>query len=220
MVPKNYFKKIKEFILNRYKNNIVAILVFGSANTGEYKIGKSDIDTIIILKGNTDLDLKQERKLLIKELKSVNLSIQNFVTVKDIKKYVKERNSWGIQTAILSEGGSKIIYSNEEFIKLKNWFKINFSSKEKIKDYFRKKDEFELYGYFKNLECFELIKNIFAHIRKKIQAINYFENNISNKLTKEIINYQAGISSNFPVKSSSSALKSIPLALQYSLAKM
>lgn len=46
----NSLRNIKNFILRRYKDNLAALIVFGSANTGHFREGESDIDTMIFLK--------------------------------------------------------------------------------------------------------------------------------------------------------------------------
>ena len=65
MSLKKSLKNIKGFLKKRYKGNLAAILVFGSAVTNHYIEGKSDIDTIILLKEQKGLDLKKESKFLI-----------------------------------------------------------------------------------------------------------------------------------------------------------
>ena len=70
MSLENSLIKIKYFILKRYKDNLVALLMYGSANTGHYKKGESDIDFIIILKEIEGLDINKETRFLINELKS------------------------------------------------------------------------------------------------------------------------------------------------------
>lgn len=175
MPLKNSLKKIKELILKRYGKNLVAILVFGSANTGHFREGKSDIDTMIFLKRLNGLNLKKETKFLINKLKAENFHTQYFFTINEIKKYAKKRISWSTRITILTEDGSRVLYSTEEFEKLKKWLIKNFPTKEEIREYVREKDKFELEGYFKKIKNFELTKGLFSNIRRKLQITYYFQ---------------------------------------------
>lgn len=175
MSLKNSFKKIRDFILRRYKNNLVAILVYGSANIGPFIEGKSDIDTMIFLKNAKGLNLDKETKFLIKTLSSENFHTQYFHTLSSIKKYAKKRISWSTRITILTKDGSRVLYSTLEFEKLKKWLLANFLSKKEIKKYVQEKDKAELEGYFKKIKSFELTKAIFSHVRRKLQVINYFQ---------------------------------------------
>ena len=68
MTLEKHLKKIKNFLLDRYKDNLAAILIFGSANTGQWEEGISDIDHMIFLKKLNGLNLNKESKFLFKEL--------------------------------------------------------------------------------------------------------------------------------------------------------
>lgn len=175
MSLKTSFKKIRKFILSKYKDNLAAILVFGSANTGHFRKGKSDIDTMIFLKKLKGLNLDKETKFLINELKSENFRTQYFHALNSIKKYVRERISWSTRITILSKDGSRVLYSTPEFEELKKWLIDTFPSKYNIRKYVQKKDKVELYGYFKKIRDFDLTKALFSHLRRKLQIITYFQ---------------------------------------------
>ena len=175
MFLENSLSKIKDFILKRYGNNLAAILVFGSANTRYFRENESDIDTMIFLKKLKGLDLAKETKFLIKALAPENFHTQYFHTLSSIKRYVKKRVSWSTRITILSKDGSRVLYSTQEFAKLKKWLKDTFPSKQKIRKYVKEKDEFELYGYFNSIEGFDLTKALMSHIRRKLQIMNYFQ---------------------------------------------
>lgn len=175
MSLKKSFERIRNFILKRYGDNLVAILVYGSANTGHFKKGKSDIDTMIFLKKLNGLNLERETKFLIRSLASENFRTQYFHTLASIKKYVTERISWSTIITILSKDGSRVLYSTPAFKKLKKWLMENFPTREQIYKYVKEKDKFELYGYFKKIKKFELTKGLMSHIRRKLQIINYLQ---------------------------------------------
>lgn len=173
-------EKIRSFVLDRYKNNLASILVFGSANTGHFKEGKSDIDTMIFLKEWKALKSEKETKLLLEKLRKYSFRTQYFHTLESIKEYIQNRTSFSTYIVIASQDGSRILYSTPEFEKTRKFLIENPPTKESIKEYVREKDKFELDGYFKNETDFKRARSFFAHFRRKLQIMNYFE-------TKELI---------------------------------
>ena len=113
--------KIRGFILARYQDNLAAILIFGSANTGHFREGKSDIDTILLLKRQQNINFNKEIKFLLEALKSEHFATQYFYTLIGIKKHIRERGSWSTYITIVSEDGSKVLYSTPEFEKTRKW---------------------------------------------------------------------------------------------------
>ncbi len=166
---------IEKFLLDRYKDNLAGILLFGSAATGEFKEGESDIDTMIFVKDQRGLNIDEEIKFLIDKLKSERFATQYFHSLEGIIKYLRERNSFSTYLTIVSEDGSKTLYSTHEFEKTRQILRENPPSKEDLKKYVKEKDNFELDGYFRGIKDFQLTKALFAHIRRKLQIINYFK---------------------------------------------
>lgn len=175
MVNEKTLEKIRNFLLERYKDNLAGVLIFGSANTGHFKHGESDIDTIIFLKEKKDLDFKQEINYLLEALKSERFATQYFFSLDSVKEYIKNRTSFSTYITIVSKDGSKILYSTPEFEKTKKYLLENPTSKSSIKEYIKEKDKFELEGYFKELKGFNLTKSLFNHLRRKLQILNYFK---------------------------------------------
>ena len=175
MALEKSLKRIREFLLDRYKDNLAGILLFGTANTGEFREGKSDIDTMIFVKEQRGLNIDDEIKFLVDALKSERFATQYFHTLKGIVQYIKERSSFSTYITIVGEDSSRTLYSTPEFEETRQGLKENPPSKEDIKRYVKKKDEFELDGYFRDIGGFELTKSLFAHIRKKLQIMNYFK---------------------------------------------
>lgn len=167
--------QIREFLLNRYRDNLAGILVFGTANTGEFKDGKSDIDTMIFLKEQRGLNIVDEIKSLIDALKSERFATQYFHTLEGIVQYIKERSSFSTYITIVGENSSRTLYSTPEFEETRQRLRKHPPPKEDLKRYVKKKDEFELDGYFRDIEGFKLTKALFAHIRRKLQIMNYFK---------------------------------------------
>ncbi len=178
MSLKENLNNIRKFILNRYKENLATILIFGSANTGHFIEGKSDIDTIILLKDKKDLNLEKERQILIKKLEKEHFHTQYLYSLEGAKKHINRNNrkGWSIYITLIAKDGSLILYSTPEFKELKKELKENPPTKEDIKKYLREKDEFELNGYFKKEKEFILTKALMSHLRRKLQIINYYQN--------------------------------------------
>lgn len=176
MSLKNSLQRIKNFLLERYGDNLAGILIFGSANTGEFVEGKSDIDNMIFLKEQKGTNLQDEMKFLIDKLKSENFATQYFHTIEGIKDYLKKRSSWSTYATIITDEGSKTLYTTPEFEETRRWLKENPPSDKGLRKYIQRKDGVELEGYFKDIRDFRLMKAIFAHLRRKLQMINYFEN--------------------------------------------
>jgi len=170
-------KKIKKFLRDRYKDNLAGILIFGSANIGNFVKGKSDIDHMIFLKEQKGLNLEKEGKTLIKELKSERLATQYFHTLSSIRDYLQQRSSFSTYLTIVAKDGSILLYTTPEFEKFRKHLKENPIPRNKIKDYLKRKDDVELYGYLKKIKGYSLTKAMMAHLRRKIQILNYFKTN-------------------------------------------
>ena len=175
MALKKSLTRIKEFLLDRYKDNLAGILLFGTANTGEFREGKSDIDTMIFVKEQRGLNIDDEIKFLVGALKSERFATQYFYTLEGIVQYIKERGSFSTYITIVGGDGSRTLYSTPEFEETRQRLRENPPSREELKKYVMEKDQFELDGYFKDIEGFKLTKALFAHIRRKLQIMNYFK---------------------------------------------
>ncbi|MEK6952018.1 MAG: nucleotidyltransferase domain-containing protein [Nanoarchaeota archaeon] len=166
--------RIKEFLLDKYRDNLAGILLFGTANTGEFREGKSDIDTMIFVKEQRGLSIDDEIKFLVDALKSERFATQYFHTLEGIVEYIRKRSSFSTYITIVGEDSARTLYSTPEFESTRQRLKENLPSREDLKKYVKKKDEFELDGYFRNIEGFKLTKALFAHVRRKLQIMNYF----------------------------------------------
>jgi len=79
--PDPYLNKFIKYCENKFENNLAAILIFGTYNTGPFVKGVSDVDTIILFKQQNDLDFKKEQAELRNKFISINLSILHFRTI-------------------------------------------------------------------------------------------------------------------------------------------
>ena len=174
MSLENSLENIKRFLKKRYKDNLAAIVVFGSANTGHYKDGESDIDLILLLKSKKRLNMEEERESLFEDFEKENAKIIHFKTLSNYEKHIYKKGSWSSWITIID--GSKKIYSTPEFQKFRKRLIFKPIPKKKLIEYLKTKDRFELEGYLKKEKGFVLTKGLFSHIRRKLQIINYFEN--------------------------------------------
>ncbi len=171
-----HLENIKNFLLKRYQDNLAAILIFGSVNTGHFIEGKSDIDHIIFLKKLNGLDLNKETEFLLEKLKKEYSATQYFNSLEGFKDYIRKRKSFSTYITIVSGDGSRVIYSTPEFEKFRKNLKRNPLTQEDLIKYIKEKDEFELRGYFNKIRGYNLTKSMMAHIRRKMQIINYLKN--------------------------------------------
>lgn len=189
MAPKKSLVRIKRTLTKRYGKNLAAVLVFGSANTGKFKSGKSDIDTIILLKNKEGLNFEEEIILLSDKLKKLNFATQYFHTLRSIKDQILKRKSWGVFITIASRDGSLVLYSTPEFQKLKQWFRKHPLKKKDCLKYLQEKNKTDVNGYFKKRKGYELTKSIMAHIRKQLQILNFLRNGLLVYNYKECLDY-------------------------------
>ncbi|GBE19689.1 MAG TPA: hypothetical protein ENG87_01455 [Candidatus Pacearchaeota archaeon] len=182
MALENSLKEIKEFILNKYKSNLAGLLVLGSANTGNFKEGESDINTMIFVKEQNNLNYEEELNNLTRELSKYRFQSQYFHSLDSIKEYIQKRKSFSTYLVITSEDGSKTLYSTPEFEKIRQLFKENPLTKTELVEHINEKDKFELDGYMSGESeekykdrAYRTTQNLLFHLRRKAQVINYLK---------------------------------------------
>lgn len=166
---------IKGFLLDRYGNNLAGIIIFGSTNTGHFREGESDIDHMIFLKKLGKININEEIKFLLDSLKQYNFATQYFNTLEGIKDYIKKRKSFSTYMTIVSEDGSRVIYTTPEFERTREYLRKHPLTKKEIQEQIKEKDNFELNGYFEKINGYILTKALMAHLRRKLQVVNYFK---------------------------------------------
>jgi len=189
MAPKKQLAKIKRTLMKRYGKNLAGILIFGSANTGKFYQGKSDIDTIILLKNKEGLNFEEEIILLSDKLKKINFVTQYFHTLRSIKDQILKRKSWGAFIVIASREGGLVLYSTPEFQRLKQWFRKHPLKKKDCLKYLQEKNKTDVNGYFKKRKGYELTKSVMCHIRKQLQILNFLKNGLLIYDYKECLDY-------------------------------
>lgn len=175
MSLENNIQIIRNFLLERYKNNLAAILIFGSANTNHFRDSKSDIDHMIFLKRLNGIDISEEIKFLFDRLKTENFASQYFNDLQGLKDYIKNRKSFSTYITIASKDGSRTVYTTPEFERTREYLRKHPPTKEEIKEHLKEKDEFELNGYFRKIKGYDLTKALMSHLRRKLQVMNYFQ---------------------------------------------
>ncbi len=123
MTLETNIQKIRNFLLERYQNNLAAILIFGSANTNHFRDGESDIDHMIFLKRLNGIDINEEIKFLFERLKSENFASQYFNDLQGVKDYIRNRKSFSTYITIVSKDGSRTIYTTPEFERTREWLR-------------------------------------------------------------------------------------------------
>lgn len=167
-------EQINSFLKNKYKNNLAAILIFGSYFTGNYDPEESDLDLIILLKNKNP---KEKDKIEIKEsLKKLNVFVHHLKTIKKCKEDLYEKGSWS--SWIVLQKGARVIFSTPEFKDFQKYLKENPIKKEKLIEFIKKKDDFDLIIDLQNKKNFDATKMLFAHIRRKLQIIHYHRQKI------------------------------------------
>ncbi len=165
--------KIIHFCKNKYKNNLAAVLIYGSYFTGNYKENESDLDLIILLKSIPPKE--KDKGELIKKIPSLKLFIHHLKTIKDYKKEIYEKGSWS--SWIVLTKGSKIIFSSKEFIDFQKSL-INYPiNKNKLMKFIIEKDNFDLNIDLPKKSGWPATKMIFAHIRRKLQILYFYKKN-------------------------------------------
>lgn len=168
-------KEIKNYFINRYSGNLASIILFGSVVTNNYIEGKSDIDTIVILKKKGNLDLNKEKIRAFEERSEPKLSIQNLMDIKYAKDNLIFGKSWSTYWALVSKKGSRILYATSEFKSLKEYLLKNPPKRKITKQHIKEKDKIDLEKLLPKWKGFIATKYLTFHIRRKLQVLNYFK---------------------------------------------
>ena len=172
-------EKLEKEIINtckkRYGGNLAGILIFGSYNSGPFVYGVSDVDSIILLRQQEGLELAQEKEKILSELADARLAIHHLRSVEDYERNIYSEGSWSSWITVIN--GSKVLYTTPELESFRDRLRKKPIDKKKLRGYLVHKDEFELEGYFKKRAGWDLVKALFAHMRRKIQILNYYSGN-------------------------------------------
>ena len=108
---------------------------------------------------------------IVRLLPGLNLFVHHFRTIKDYEKEIYKVGSWSSWAVV--QKGSVICYSTPEFEKFKKRLSEKEISKEKLKQFIIKKDEFDLSLDLSKKSDWPATKMLYAHIRRKLQILDY-----------------------------------------------
>ncbi len=172
----NIENRIVNTCIKRYGNNLAAVLIFGSYNTGKFVKGISDINLIILFKKKNSIKFQSEYDILYHNLfADIPVSITHFRIIEDYRRHIYGEGSWSSWITVIN--GSKAIYSTKEFELFRQKLLEKPILGAHLLSYLLHKDEIELKGYFKRIREWDLTKAIFFYIRRKLQVINYLNGN-------------------------------------------
>jgi len=169
---------IVEKLKARYGENLAAIVIFGSYVLGLYKEGKSDIDSIILIKERAGIeDLAAEGTRLFQEMTEERLSVQEFNVLFEYEADLYERGRFTSWATMQKQKGCEVAYKTREFEEFLERLKRKPLEKGKVLKTVREKDDFDLKVYLGEAEGFRKTVCLFGHLRRKLQILNYYTDN-------------------------------------------
>ena len=170
--------RLRSICLRRLGTNLAAVLVFGSYRTGQFVMGKSDIDLMILLKKFKGIKPQAERDILFHiefPKLPVKVRLSNFSSIPEYKDHIYTEGSWTSWITILK--GSTPIYDTPGFIAFQRDLREHPIPRKDVIEYLLHKDKIELDGYFTRSSGWDLTKSMFSHMRRKLQILNYYSGN-------------------------------------------
>ena len=168
--------KVLEKLRKRYHDDLAAWIIYGTGADGTWIEGKSDIDSIIILKDSARIP-DMDKESLFSYLRGYNLSIVEFHKIVDYFNDIITRGRWTSMVTIIDP--PRLAYSTkgfEEFQKrLLNTLNKEPENKEKIMKLIHEKDKFELGPEFLGrVEGYKKSSCLHGHFRRKFQILSYY----------------------------------------------
>ncbi|MBI3334485.1 nucleotidyltransferase domain-containing protein [Candidatus Pacearchaeota archaeon] len=171
---KKAFARINRVVHHEYGPTLAAIIVFGSANTGDYKPGISDIDLMVFLKEGRGVDYEEEKRRLFTLLKDEHASLTYLMSLADLREKMKTRGSWSSYITLVAKDGSTTLSTSPAFERIRAKLKKSVPSLESIITYLDEKDQTELDGFSKS-KGFNRTKLLYSHMRRKLQIMYFIE---------------------------------------------
>ncbi|MBS3174263.1 nucleotidyltransferase domain-containing protein [Candidatus Woesearchaeota archaeon] len=159
-----YLNEFINYCKINFKNNLMAIVIYGSYTYGYFDKKKSDYDVFVIFKNK----IPMEKNYLAKKFKKV--SLQYFCTSDQLIEKIRH-GYWTIYITLLK--GSKVLYFSKDYsLFLKQISHINFL--EEIFDIIGMEYiERKRMKILNNLKGFKAAKWCLAEIRKRLQLLTY-----------------------------------------------
>lgn len=176
-------QRIRSHLVGKYGENLAGALVLGSANTGHYVEGVSDINGMVFVDG-MEMDFNGEAQDLMHELQDVKFQTQYVNSLEGIGSYVRRRNSFATWIVMVGEGSSVTLHSAPEFEDLRDDLRRRPLTDDDIREHLKKKREFELYGYFKREgrpgqkygdRPYRETQNLLFYVRRGLQIMNFLK---------------------------------------------
>ncbi len=171
--PDKYLIEFINYCKKKFKEDLVAIVIYGSYPWGYFDKNKSDYDVIIIFRDN----IPKGKNPIKKKFKKI--SLQYYDNCEGLIKKVK-LGHWSIYITLLTSG--MILYEDQDYSKfLKTLKNINFRdelvkvSLTELKKNTEEKINYEI-KILKSRNGFEAIKWALPSIRKKLQLLTYIKN--------------------------------------------
>ncbi len=160
-----YLRKFVNYCKREFKDELVAIVIYGSYIWDYFDKEKSDYDLFVIFKDKTP----RKRKHISKKFKRV--ALQYFCNIDDIKRYILEGH-WAIYITLLK--GSKVLFKTKYYNKLIQHIRnMPHFKNNNILGIERKR------GYIRNVlikkKGYSAIKWTLPELRKRLQLLTYIK---------------------------------------------
>jgi len=166
--PDYYLKKFIDYCKDKYKDNLFAIVIYGSYAWGYFDKKSSDYDVFIIFKNGTP----KNKKLAQKEFNKLfpKISLQYYCTAEELINKVREGH-WSIYITLLKS--AKVLYKAKGYRKfLRRLKKINFIEQLLDTAAMEYKVKFEI-DVLKKIKGYKAAKWALPSIRKRLQLLAY-----------------------------------------------
>ena len=158
-----YLKKFVDYCKNKFKDNLIGIVIYGSYAWGYFDKRKSDYDVFVIFKDKKPNGRKEIEGLFPK------ISLQYFCTANDLKRIVREGHFAPYITLLKS---AKILYAKPDYQKfLKELSKINFLEEMLDTVAYEWKAKYERNVLLKAKSGFKAAKWALPVLRKRLQLL-------------------------------------------------
>jgi len=164
----SYLKGFIDYCKEEYRNNLLAIVIYGSYAWGYFDNQKSDYDVFVIFKNKTPKDKKVADKEFKKKFPKV--SLQYYCSDDELIHKVNEGH-WSVYITLLKSG--RILYMTKDYKSfLKRLKKIDFIERLFDTAAMEYKAKFEI-DALKKIKGYKAAKWALPSIRKRLQLLTY-----------------------------------------------
>jgi len=160
----DYLREFINFCKNKYKDNLVAIVIYGSYAFGYFDKRKSDYDVFVIFKNKTLKGKKEINK------KFPKISLQYFCTTNELIHKINQGH-WSIYITLLKS--ARVLYKAKRYnLFLRRVKKLNFFRNVNWVTTIKRKTNFEKEALRKS-KGYKAAKWALPSIRKRLQLLTY-----------------------------------------------